>query len=212
MWISADASSGGDGLPTEGVLDLTSYANNVQQLTVAKQPIYYANQVNGKPAWFFDGVDDWWPLQNPAYGFSSNDITCFVVLSPLSLAYAMALTLDFQLSELRQDGDGLRCQWLGPDGGSDATTAVYSSGWQLWMSKSNYSGVNSIQTRINAGGLYTTLGVATPTTVGNLSIGARVDGSYSWSGYIAEVLVFDEALSLADEITVRNYLMSKYNL
>jgi len=39
--------------------DKSGLVNDVIQATEAKRPTYLTNQINGHPAWRFDGIDDW---------------------------------------------------------------------------------------------------------------------------------------------------------
>ncbi len=211
LWLKADALALADNAPVEAWPDLSGSANNVEQATGMKMPTFKTNILNGLPIVRFDGIDD--TLFRPAAGgfACTGGHTVIAVMKPTTgVAYGMAVVTNTALNEMRQTAGGGYAEWLSPSGafsvgGFDDLTGLWKvcSGTYEVASQTMELFVNGATqgTQPDAGLL----------AVGDIYIGSRTD-TYHWLGDIAEVLVYDAALSGTDRQNVENYLISKYAL
>ncbi len=211
VWLKADALAQADNTPVALWPDLSGSGNDVAQATGMKQPTFKAAQLNGRPVLRFDGIDDTL-FKTALAGFTcTHGHGIFAVLCPTSLAaYRMAVVTKYQFNELRQNNGGGRAQWMLPSGlmqvdGLSALTGL----WKVWTGTYEVA-TQKLELHIN-GVKQNSATDAGPLAVGDLYIGSRND-TYGWLGDMAEVLVYDAALTVADRQRVENYLLARHLL
>jgi hypothetical protein len=83
----------------------------------------------------------------------------------------------------------------------DATNATAASRSRLYINGALNSGVNALTGAASGGNSFT-----------NMIIGASENGGYNFLGDIAEIIVYNSALSDADRSAVESYLMGKFGI
>jgi len=210
FWLRAD--SGVGTTPAGNVslwLDQSSNGYPLTQITVANQPQLTSNALNGRPVVHFNGsAGDYLPVPNVMANATGGDE--FVVLRSTSAT---------------PSGN----QQLWEMGGAYATVYPYSSGiladdfgstvgYQIGVPPANISNFHlynvsaatgSWTCRMDGGVVYTqsTNTVFFPTSA-NLGKGQN----NTWTGDVAEILIYDHILTAAQRATVSSYLAAKYGL
>lgn len=222
-WYKADAITGlVDNDPVAAWLDSSGNGNDSAQATAGNQPIYKTNQINGLPAVRFDGVDDFLSI---ASNFDRDSLTLLVIANMTGPGQGAAAY--YQESPF---GGANTSSWSMLQFASTHPTEV-PGGWGVtknyvdhattvldqWLETDGWS---ILGMRLDGTNLTLKRGT---TTVDNLSyaqtfsggapyqIGTCVSVCY-FDGYIAELLLFDGALSDAGFDTVITDLETKYNL
>lgn len=180
--------------------DQSGSGNDATQATVAQQPQWLATIVNGRPVLRFDAADDG-------------------LVTPLTLAVPCTVFVVYAfngtLSETRRAVQGSNNWLLGPyalthdfhdggfAGGPPVATGVFvaQAAWQDGAQSLNWVNGNFVGNPIGGG--------AGP---GLLSLGAVGTFAEPLNGDVAEVIVYDSALSGGDMANVWAYLASKYGL
>jgi hypothetical protein len=198
LWVRADAGVAGSATArVDRWSDQSGQANDLTQSDLFRRPLVLPNVAAGLPALRFDGSNDW-------LGFDAriaNARTVFWVVRENPAATAGYHYL------------------LG-----DATGYPWSSGGtrQLW---SGYASANVTggQTRIN-GALVNGAATNRPTALSVISVVAAGSvpaanfawdagaANYPWWGELAELVVYDAALSDADRLAVEQYLGARYGI
>jgi hypothetical protein len=180
--------------------DSSGKGNDVTQAGGGFQPEVVLNAQNGLSVVRLDGVDDYMDSSTTSYTVGS-------VFSVASYAFA----------SFPGGGSGYKGLY-GGDNSSDGiylTGATNSTNWYTSELDSQYLNGGSSTTALtaaNAFNLYSGTD-STPATLNGHSIGHdRGDPNRSWAGDIAEIIVYDEALSEFDRQGVEVYLDEKWGL
>ena len=211
LWLKADALALTDNSPVDAWADASGSTNGVAQVTGMKMPTFKTNVLNGLPVVRFDGIDDTL-FRLAAAGFAcTQGHAIFAVLNPTSaVAYGMAVVTNYQANELRQSGAGGVAEWMIPSGFIQVDSADDLTGlWKVWTGTYSVA-AQTLELAINSVSQGTQNDPG-PLGVGDIYIGSRTD-TYHWLGDIAEVLVYDAALSATDRQNIENYLIAKYAL
>jgi len=209
-WFDASNSANTvDGSSVASWPDRSGSGNNATQATESKQPTFRTGVVNGRPVIRFDGGDR---LQTAA--FSS-------ALAQPNTVFFVAMDTGEQISEYITDGlttDARHAILLGGTG----TRTIYAYAGSLpspgeWGSIASFHILSVVfattSSDIRRDGNY----IAEAQSVGTnaldgLTVGARFSDEEWFSGDIAEIIVFDSELSLANIMVVEEYLSSKYGI
>ena len=226
VWLKADAVGGVAGANVYTWYDQSPNGNNAVQYTGGSQPQLVYNAINGHPAVQFNG-GGWWLYVpdnssiEPATGltmfavFQQNDGGGFEKL--IDKPYRNA---GWSYPYIAYEMDSASGSSTQPD------TAFVTSGGNLGVQtgfaiapgtptilSSKYDGSS---VGLYANGNFTTEGSLTgsityadPTA---LYIGVRENGGEWFNGYISEILIYNQALSDADQESVEIYLSQKYGL
>jgi hypothetical protein len=222
MWLKADAGVSKNGNYVARWSDQSGNGVNAGQADASRQPLFVASAVNGMPALQFDGANDFMDFTLPLNGLS--EMTIVVVNSSRSeLDGSMYGSYRSSLYWGDQRNTGVSAVYLTPlspeaqfrFGGStaygkhvrpaklgtkwSATTAVKQSGNERLY-------VNGTQVLSVSGKPATVSGVP---SLGNLGRGFNAVG---YIGQIAEVLVYNRALSETELQDLNAYLKSKYGM
>lgn len=221
LWLSADRITGlADGDPVTTWSDLSGQGNHATQSTTAAKPLYKVGIAGGRPVVRFDGVDDYLTVANEAT-FDMATPTIFVVgtasagtgtfLGKVTFAGAVGDADRRKLNVRRASSTTFSLQ-------SGADAAFKASGTLSW------TGFN-VMSVVGRGAADYTLAVngtaadaTTPTldfsTFNNASliVGASTSGAEFLTGDIAEIVVYNRALSATERKAVERYLGARYGV
>ena len=240
LWLKADAGAytnagitlASDGQPVQQWNDQSGNAYHCAQADISKQPIWQANAFYGKPALWFDGVNGNYWLENATQtpvATAGMPRTYFVVAKAACDASGYA---GGHLFTNRRSPNASTLEFVKNGSG------IYHGG-NFCCNHPEVSNVNFDDGRLQpfvatwrTGGTNTNLDFwfngASKTTVnanfvadnGNAGycVGDRRDayqfdnptGGYDWQGHIAEIIVYNYALTNKQRAAVENYLKTKY--
>ena len=211
MWLNADSLALADDSPVDTWADFSGNGNDVIQNTGMKRPTFKTGQLNGQPVVRFDGIDDTLFKLIPANFACTEGHTVIAVLNPTTgTGYGMAVVTNYQGNEMRQTGAGGVPEWMTPSGFQQVVGSANLEGlWKVWTG--SYAVASQLLELFVNGVSQGTQNDPGPLAVGDIYIGSRTD-TYHWLGDIAEVLVYDAALSPTDRQNIESYLLSKYAL
>ena len=224
LWLKADALGLANGTAVSTWTDQTEYGFNLTQGTGANQPILYTGQINGYPAVRFDGSNDF--MQGSFSGSITNKTMMAVVrltnLTPTATSGGGAPVTVQNAAGSQFDAivynEYTPKRWLnGTDGfnRTPATVSAYdqtSTGPHLVTITSASSSYNLFQN----GGLESSTTWYSPPTItsGTFNVGLRHTGAGNgyFYGDVAEVLVYNKALTDAERYSIETSLMTKYGI
>lgn len=220
-WLKSDYGVTTSGSNVTNWTDFSGLGNNASQATSTKQPTFVTNAVNGFPALSFDGTSDYMQLPSGMAGFAGT--TIYIVASPTTITLARRL-LDFGSGVTNNNNLTVSEFVSGANKGSSlvsyngSTSSIVSS--TTGLTASTFQVLEYLQNANNGGTLFTN-GTQTATgTVTNINqvtrttnvIGAACNNNDWFSGSIAEVLVYNTALTPTDRGNVQTYLKNKYGI
>ncbi len=224
LWLKADAgvTADGEGLVTDWN-DQTANANNATQFDPAKSPKLVANGVNSKPVLRFDGTDDYLEIPDSESLSITGDLTTFFVVKFTDFANYRAVWAKTLVNypapvdyyTLPNTGvprvfRGNGSNAAGDSGFSDATTSLRANSFittGFGISDTRVTHYLAAQS-IGGGNITANIGDAdTP-----LIIGSRADLFTKMKGDIAEIVIYNRALTEAERVSVTDYLGRKYNI
>jgi hypothetical protein len=189
-WYAAsDITGKNDGDPVHPWEDLTGNGHDFVQATSGSRPLYKTNIINGHPALLFDGSDD-------------------CMLSDLIEGIGTVVIVAIHPDELFSWYEGLisgasSYGWFVGQHGYDH---FYPTGDATTYMDGDYGADPATQT------WHVFLGL----TAGHLDTAVYIGEDRGlwrlWTGYIAEVVIFNNILSSGDQIIITDYLMEKYGI
>ena len=209
VWLKADVLALSDGAAVSSWTDSSGLANHATQGTSGARPIYKTNIVNAKPVVRFDGVDDFLTLGT---ALSVTADCCVFVVHQTSgdcclVGSATASTAD-QMLRVGESGGNI-LSFFNPTDGSHVSSAlsVPRTSWNTAVSRRISGGVQLFESAGYVGG-----GAAT-VTMEIKAIGAVPGVSALFTTHdVAEVIIYDNALSGTDFNAVHHYLGTKYGI
>ena len=206
FWCSADDISGNDGDAIATWYGKTTVTNNLTQTTEAQKPILKKNIINGHAVARFDGSDD-----NMVFGtaLTANPFHLFVVAKYNATGRVIV-----------SGGGGALRVLLGLIAGDNAISIIKSGAVVLGTSSNtlNNASFNLITlyySNPNYGFRFNGVDAGTGSNAQTMNPATHVSksdyGEY-WNGDIAELIVFNRALSGGEFTTVEDYLAGKYAL
>jgi len=217
LWLKADS-----GVTVEASQAVSQWAdqstrtNHVVQGNGTQQPLLVDNGLNGLPVIQFR--DDW--LVRPGVSgtnlFSSNAATVFIVQKQLgsdprttTVAWRADGEQRLYVHATYDDGVGFQVGHPSQGGMGVVQPSNWDDNWHLLVCRrDDTNGVIRVDGVVITPPTYFT-GNANPDQFGNLIIGSDHFGN-TFNGDIAEILVFNEALSDADRAEVESYLFDKW--
>jgi hypothetical protein len=209
-----------DADPVGGWKDKSGRGFDVIQATAGLRPLLKLNRLNGRPSILFDGVDDTLRKTTTTLGVSAPGLTVVCVYkaagTPRGNMFGLVtsaggvnratiindLTTSAQLTygQRRLDADTSTLK---------ETTGLLANTWRhvqvVWdVTNANLTGY--INGSANTGGSWLTSGNFDSTNV-NINISFI---SNWFAGEIAEIIVYEKALSSAERALIETYLRSKY--
>ncbi len=214
LWMKADegVSKDANGYVSNWT-DLSSGANHAVQPVASARPRWFAAVANGNPAVRFDGLDDFLSSGNKAQ-LNFNDMSIFVMVAFRDVGAVQALVS-------KDEGGGPVNKWIywylsgvmdlhEQPGNVHATSAPLSSAAgtvqlvEFIKSGSTYS--HGLNTQ-NMGTVTTS--ATLPVANSDLRIGQAEDHNFL-NGDIAEILIYNRAISASEKQTIETYLTNKY--
>ncbi len=222
LWLRADA---GTTLGAENAVlqweDQSGQANTARQAAPLSAPVLVDNAINNLPALRFDGIDDELSVADSDSLSITGDISSFFVVNFADFATYRAVwakTLDNlpastdmyalpnngRLRLYRGNGDAAGIQSVDSAQPYRAGEFMLGEFEQAGPAVSHY--LNGV---LNGTGNIT---VPLADNEGPLLIGTRADAVTRMSGDLAELLIYDRALTPAERRSVERYLAEKYAL
>jgi hypothetical protein len=205
MWLRADA---GVGTNPSGVTvwgDQSSSSNDATQASANNEPALLNAAVNGHPAINFLG-DDWLTFDS---ALSLQDMTIFVVARNNGAGTGMILGPAADNNQIRYENP-MQILSVGSGNGLSVITSTIGNNQVYHSLTIRYDGVTWEVRRDGALASATPEGVTGPLTLGRL--GSWFNGDVGLVGEIAEVMVYDVALTALQRADVESYLRTKYAL
>lgn len=218
LWLRADKGVTDTAGAVSGWGDQSGNFNNAQQSTDAQQPALVTDAVNGHPVLRFDGVDDSLVINHSPSLAITGDITSFFVVKFDDFATFRAVwaktNVNFPAPTdfYTLPDSGVPRLLRGNGGGSlasvDGVTAPIAGEFALI----GFDMTGTIMRQFFNGELNgeADVVVLTGDSGAPLYIGTRGDQFTRMKGDIAEVILYDAALSEEDRATVTTYLTNRY--
>lgn len=197
--------------------DLSGNGNNATQATEAAKPTYKVNILNSRPVVRCDGTDDWMTLSGITI---ANAFTVFWVAKTAALAEARLLYNSGGTASLNRDKLGTVSSKMFirivDDGSSDNTQSFLSDNTYGIITYKRDSS-NKIDYALN-GAAFTRL-FSDAAQSGNhifkelfTDNRAQFGDTRVWNGDIAELIVYQKALTVAERTKVEKYLSRKWGI
>lgn len=197
-----------DGTGLQTWTDTSGGGRNATQATSTQRPIYRSTATgvvlpNSKPVLVFDGVDD--RLTGTNGLTTATPYTAFVVGASTDLTIDRAV-LNVGGKAMRHTPTRWDLNYEGVSGGSGTTTAT--AGYHVFTNSApgSTTGVMLVD------GVQVSTNVNAAPNGTSLTIGFSPGSNHAWQGPIAEVIVYDRALSTTERKQVEAYLGTKYGI
>ena len=220
LWLKADAGvTAGAGGKVTAWQDQSGKGNNASQSVADMSPLLVNDAINGKPVLRFDGVDDFLEVADSDSVSITGDITTFFLVKFDDFATYRAVWAKTLANQPAPNdwyalpGSGIprayRGDGLGANGSADGGKALTAgnylvAGWDM---------AGTLLTHY-LGGFASSSRVVAPAAIADadtsLLIGTRDDRVTIMKGDIAEVLIYDRALTAAERRALVVYLNQKY--
>lgn len=194
MWLKADALSLADGATVSSWTDSSSNARNATLSLGA--PTFETNELNGKPVVRFATNGE----SSFTFPTMTNIRTVFFVVKETSSSTPHFLLGDDNTYHFHRGANGILWD------PTYATTSVRNGSTKL-----NGAAVNGTTTPLGAGWKLVSLVTAGNVEASRLARDRSIVGR-SWDGDVAEVIVYDRALTENEEVLIGGYLAQKYAL
>lgn len=200
LWLKASTINLTDGTAVSSWADSSGLGNNVSQATGAQQPIYKTGIVNGKPIVRFDGVNDL--LSGSDLGLSQPFTVCCVVKASSGGIFQDIVDQGVPSATVHNSNNFAMYAGNTVDGSTNIIGAFHTFiGIYNGASSTGYTNGNSdISGDVGA---FNTSG---------LTIGNNAGATSSFTGDIAEVLIYNSALSSTNRSNIQSYLKTTYGL
>jgi hypothetical protein len=187
-----------------------SDSHNANQTTTSLKPTWQTSELNGRPVFRIDGIDDF--LAGTFTGALTQPFTQIVV-AKLTLA---AVNDNSQHTAI--DGAGTLNMAIktatatDPDtwqinAGTGANGSATNANWNIFTAL-----FNAVSSRLWINGISDIAAAAGSENPTGITIGATIGGTNVWAGDIAEILIYNSSLSDADKNEIGDYLAAKYGL
>ncbi len=205
LWLAANRGLNlSDGDPVGTWPDQSGNGNDATQGTGAAKPTYKTNILNGKPIVRFDGTDD--NLRTANFGLVQPEhVFCVFKLKRDTVNDTLFDGLGGNLMRFYRSGAGPVLGLYA--GGAVGSIAVATT--DFYIGSCLFNGVSS-ELRINGGS--TVSGDVGANNASGVTLGAYGTVVDFAETDIAEIFIYDSALSTANRLSVERYLSSKYGI
>lgn len=207
-FFEGDTNAGADASAVSAWTDQTANAYVLGQATGANQPIVKTNILNGHRVVRFDGVDDFLTGPANAMGLSAQPFGYFLIWKPANAGSQCAIQWSIGNAGLYIDTTATQLTMFA---GSAFFNNTHPAGaWTMV-----FAAFNGAASRSVVNGVATTgnPGASAPNGASVATVGAASGGgAFRVNGDIATLLVFNTALSQADEDRVHGWGAWKYGL
>jgi hypothetical protein len=195
-------------------------AHVTQTVTASQQPVWIASALNGQPALQFSGATSLATTGPVDIHAGNTDQTVIAVLAPSATQSNWSTILDLssgpsQGFAWQQNGaqiNQFKMWWMGnpPAGwqGSPGATAVAGVGVQVLSSVKSGSSAADFLNGVAQGTSVVPANSLIPSAA--LAVGNAIGGGYAYNGQMAELLVYNRALSDSERQQVEAALLSRY--
>ncbi len=211
LWLASDGGVETSGGKVSEWYDKSGNSNSATQSTSSNEPSYTSSAINSKPALSFDGPATYLTLPTAtSLGIQNSDYEMFIVAKSSSTNLQFVEGGTPGNYELQLNG-GLGARFI-PSGSNyldEGSSNAYTNGQAHIFDLKATSTKGIIRIDGVAGGYV--LSNTQSADGGNLNIGRRSNGSYYFSGDVAEVIIYNTSLTSSQRLTIGNYLSQKYN-
>ena len=226
LWLQADGTLTKDGANKVSVWnDMSGFGRNATQAVAANQPTWMPNIFNGKPALFFDGVNGNYFLENTTQtpvATAGAARTYFVVAKADCNAtgykgghlFSHRRTSQASTLEFTDNGSGGIYYAGNLTSNHPSANVSFADGQKIFVGAWRTAGtgtpidfrMNGVQATVTNSNFIADNGAA------GYAVGDRRDGvlNNDWQGYIAEIIVYDRAVTDAERLNTERYLTAKY--
>ena len=216
IWLDAHALGFTDGAAIASWADLSGNGANFVQGASSRQPVYNTTGISGIPSVTFDGVND--VLASGSIpDLETPNITYFVVYDRTTTTSDMIINADYASSFKK---------WRTyMNNGQNTIVSAHFSPTINWVRYNDPAGASFFSTHITPSNIRTynqgdleqskSASYSTPTGHNNVFLGNRnatATSSYTYTGEISELIVYNDALNDLERILVENYLGAKYGM
>jgi hypothetical protein len=211
LWLKADALALSDGTAVSSWTDSSGLGNHATQATGANQPILKTSILGGKPVIRFDGANDY--LQTATFSSSLSSSTIFAVGK-----VGTADQTQFVFDGIDSTHRNAVLHYSTFEGGAGANKLDQFAGTEVFGTSTNgvfaeISAVfNGASSATYIDGSLVISGDVGSQSLSGLTVAARYTAANFLAGDLAEIIVYDSALSTANRKNVEQYLASKYTL
>ena len=212
LWLKADAITGvSNGGTVSSWSDQSGNGYDATQSITGDQALYETNVLNGKPVLRFNGTSDWYSMAS-GLTFALNSYTSFIVHTPQSsTAYGMIMASnngnsDYEMLDMNYPSHGLLGTYMAGPGNVGGSYSFSAGTSYISSFVSSSTGIPYTD------GVAQTSGTTATQTVGNLHLGTYTGGNYLWNGDMAEIIIFNTALSGVNRQIIEEYLSAKYDI
>lgn len=218
LWLKADHGLVTSSSEVSEWKDMSASANNAAQATSADRPILVANAVNGLPAVSFDGTSQYMQL-GPGFTNFTAGATIFIVAKPTAVTSNArffdfgngATDNNFYLSQPNNTNLSFYTYNGSTPSSLTASNAVTLNDYQLLEVLQTNSGACSIYTNGEQKAVGPVTGISNISRSGNY-LGADNARSLFFKGEIAEIVIYNRALTQEERQNVEGYLYARYAL
>lgn len=219
LWLDANNSLTLSGSDVTTWADISGSQNNATQSTSLDQPTLVTNAINGLPAVAFNGSSQF--LQLPA-GFANFTSGCsiFVVTNPTTVSTG-ARFIDFGngsasnnvlLDEPSSSGAALYVYNGSSPTNVTSSSAITLNQFQLLEAVHNGTASATISTNGVFGAQNNSMNSINNTSRANNYIGQGSGGGNYFQGQIAEILVYNRAVTASEQASIEGYFLGKYQI
>lgn len=216
LWLKEDSITASDGDAIQTWSDSSGNSKDAVQTTAGARPIFTNSiaAISGRSALYFDGSDDWYEVTNLTLG---SYCTVFLVTQGYG-GHPNTFFIEHGPNANSTDGffffGDSGDSWRMRRTTSHSATGVADYAGSIWVTATfRYNGSGAFRTNGVAlsNGSVTGSDVGDSTTTNSLNIGSRNPSSFGFEKHnLAELIIYDDALSDTDRDNVEAYLRSKY--
>ena len=218
-WLKADNGVVTSGSSVTQWTDMSPTANNATQSNSSDQPTLVTNAVNGLPAISFNGTSDFLQFGSGFANFTAG-ASIFVVVNPISFSgYQTWFNVGTSganylgLEEITTAGSvGAFVYNSTTSSGVSAASAITTGSFQLLDTVYNGSNTSTIYNNGTQLAQSTSMQTAPNSTRTLNYVGQLASSTALFHGQIAEILVYNTALTASQRAAVENYLHARYGI